>query len=428
MRKEIFTAVIMIILAVFFSSCDQWNIEIIDPRDFISNISSNLSGETSSEESSESESLLEESKEETKPSESMGKNYSAKSVLRDEAEEFMITEEAFDDIKLFVSHLGNVDFERTKDIISADVLFWFGEEIFEASGEPKEENGAFFAEKALCEKIIKKYFGINYVLSETEENFDAEKAAYIIKNETKTGANKFLSCETEMLGGNRAKCTVLMVGAKDSIGENFVISEMVFDVMENNGEKFLRIISNNVVEKFRESSFEDQAKALTGLIVEQMGKMGFESSVQERSQKTAFDFIILMQSRVNMHRDFNKKTPYIGEFFRDDKGCHFPVAAVKKVAFEVYGIENIDRITDPNFIYDSEKKEYTSGLGWGTGKGAKAENMETYVNGKIYTVRFDLVTVESIDGNPEWVTGDKYKMTFELMEGKFLRYIGYDRA
>ena len=72
----------------------------------------------------------------------------------------MITEEAFDDIKLFVSHLGNVDFERTKDIISADVLFWFGEEIFEASGEPKEENGAFFAEKALCEKIIKKYLNL----------------------------------------------------------------------------------------------------------------------------------------------------------------------------------------------------------------------------------------------------------------------------
>ena len=219
-----------------------------------------------------------------------------------------------------------------------------------------------------------------------------------------------------------------MVGAKDSIGKNFVISEMIFDVIEDGNGKFLRIVSNNVVEKFRESSFEDQAKCLTELIVEQMGKKGFESSVQERSQETAFSFIMLMQRRINMHRDFNKKMPYIGEFFRDDEGYHFPVASMKKVAFEVYGIGNFESITDPNFIYNKEEKEYTSGLGWGFGGGATAENMETYVTGNRYIVSFNLVTLESVDGNPEWVTQDKYKMTFELMDGKYLRYIGYDKA
>ncbi len=428
MKKEIFTAVIMVILAVLFCSCEKWDIEIVDPRDVISSIESVLTGETSSENSSESESIPEESDPESKPSESAGKAYSAKSVHRDEAEEFMLTEEAFDDIKIFVSHLGNVNFEKRNDIVGSNVIFWFGERLYLASGEPETETGDFFAEKALCEMIIKKYFGINYILPVTEENYDAEKDAYLIKNEAKTGANKFLSCEAEMLGGNRVKCTVLMVGAKDSIGENFVISEMFFDVMEDSDGKFLRIVSNNVVEKFRESSFEDQAKSLTELIVEQMGKKGFESSVQERSQQTAVDFIIRLQAKVNMHRDFDKKTPYIGEFFRDDEGYHFPVAAMKKVAAEVYGIGNFDFISDRNFIYNKEEKEYTSGLEWGMEINAKAENMETYVTGNRYIVSFSLVTLESVDGDPEWVTGEKYKITFELIDGSYLRYISYDRA
>lgn len=429
MKKEIFTAFIMIILAVFFSSCDEWDIEIIDPRDFINSIESTFSPDTSEEESSESESKSEESASE---SENSGKEnhevYSAKSVLRDEAEEFFGTEEAFDDIKLFVSHLGNVSFERTREIVNPKVLLWFSEEIFEAAGKPGVSGGYFDVEKSFGNRFIKKYFGTDFVPAEGMEGFDAETDTYLLEVVPAAGKNRFLSCETEMLGGNRAKCTVLMVGAKDSIGENFVISEMVFDVMEDGEGKFLRIVSNKVVEKFREASFEDQAKTLTELIVEQMGKAGFENSVQVKNQQTVLDFAVRLQAKVNLHREFDKKSPYIGKFYRDDKGYHFPVSSLKKIASEVYGIENIDSITDPNFKYDRKEKEYTSGLGWGNGRGASAENMETYVSGNTYIVRFDLVTLESVDGNPEWVAKEKYKMTFELMEGSFLRFIGYDRA
>ncbi len=433
MKKPVFAAVIMLILALFFTSCSEWDIEIIDPRDFISNIGSNFSGETSDSSSeSESESLSEESyiESESEPEETIDPSeiYSAKSVHRDEAEKFMVTKEAFDYIKLFVSHLGSETFERTRDIVSSEVLSWFSEEIYEAAGEPGISGGYFDVGKNFGNRFIKKYFGMDFKPAEGMEGFDHETGTYFMEISPAEGENKFLSCETEMTGGNRVKCTVLMVGAKDSIGENFVIAEMTFDVMEDGNGKFLRIVSNKVIEKFREASFEDHAKSLTVQVIEQMGKAGFEESIKETDPQMVFDFIIRMQGKVNMGRDFDKKAPYIGEFYRDDKGCHFSEAAIKKIAFEVFGIENFDMASKDNFEYDKKEKEYTSHLEWGIGKNATAENLETYVSGNSYIVRFDLVTLESVDGDPEWVTGGKYKMTFELMEGKFLRYLGYDRA
>lgn len=429
MKKLILTAAVMLAIALFFCSCDEWNIEIIDPRDIISNIESTFSAENSSEESFESESQSEESALESETSNAENPEvYSAKSVLRDDAEDFLETEEAFDDIKLFVSHLGNVNFERTRDIVNAKVLSWFSEEIYEAAGKPGISGGYTNIDKYFGNRFIKKYFGIDFKPAEGTEGFDHETGTYLMETVSKEDKNKFLSCEIQMLGGNRIKCKVLMVGKNDSIGKNFVISEMVFDVMEDEEGKFLRIVSNSVLEKFREPSFEDQAKSLAMQIIEQMGKEGFEKSVKERNPQTALDFVCRMQKHINLGEDFDKKSPYMGGFYRDEEGYHFPVAEIKKIAFEVFGIENFDSITDSIFIYNRKEKEYTSLLDKEKAVNTTAENMETYVSGNRYIVRFDLVTLETVDGNPEWILGGKYKMTFELVEGSFLRYIGYDRA
>lgn len=430
MKKTVFTVIMAVIFVMLFASCG-WDIEIINPLDFI------VSSESGSSETSEDISKSEQSEEtpESDPVESVpfyeeGEKYSAKSVLKEDAEEFLKTEEAFDYIKLFTSRAGHLDFEKTKDIVSSNVLFWFGEEIFEEAGEDSLSDDGNFIEvkKSLGDKYIKKYFGIDYSPEESDFGFDRETGIYKIPEAGGKGRNKFLSCEIYMTGGNEVRCSILMEGASDEIGKQFIISEMTFSVMEDEEGKYLRLRSNKVTDIFREASFEEQAKCLTKQVVEQIGKEGFSGGVLEINNERAIDFIRKMQTYVNMGNGFNRNSPYIGEFYRDDEGYHFPASSMKKVAKEVFGIGNLEIASDGYFKYDKKEKEYVSVLDKEDIITSTAGVMETYISGNTYIVRFTLFTLETEDDREVFASQGEYKMTFELINGTYLKYSGLDKA
>ena len=63
------------------------------------------------------------------------------------------------------------------------------------------------------------------------------------------------------------------------------------------------------------------------------------------------------------------------------------------------------------------------------GSGYNAKNMVTTIFENIYSVEFTLLYYgASSEGDPELMEGDRYIMDFELIDGEFLRYVGFKKA
>lgn len=350
----------------------------------------------------------------------------------EEAEEFMNSEAAVDDLFRFASWVGEKNFESPKDVFSSYTLWWFNKELYIAMGEEEAlyENGHFFAiDVELAEKYFKRHFGMDEDDVKDDYNSAEKGAGYKLPVSGGGAPNKFLSAKVESIEENRVKYTVLLLIRADELGKIFAITEMTCDVFKDAEGMFLRLVSNEVTEEFGEASFEDQAKYLTSRIVTNLGEKNIKAGIRITDSESIFNFIVEMQPSLNLGERFDRNSPYLGDFYRDGAGYHFPVSSMKKVANEVFGIGNLTEIRDKNFEYDEEKKEYVSGLEWGiSGFGAKAEKLETYVNGDIYTVRFTLMVIENVNGDPEWVESGRYKMNFRLVDGEYLRFIGFNKA
>ena len=223
---------------------------------------------------------------------------------------------------------------------------------------------------------------------------------------------------------------ILLLEYQDELGKHFAFTEMVFDVMEDEEGKFLRIVSNKVLERFGKASFEMQAQSLTRQMLKVMNKKNLEEENILISNGLAGNFMMQAAVFVNASNGFDKYSPYVGSFGKISGHTYYlPVAEMERIAFEVFGIEDFQYGFDSNFEYDSENDWLLTGFEWGMGNLNSAKDMVTTVSENIYSVEFTLLYYgANSEGDPELIEGDRYIMDFELIDGEFLRYVGFKKA
>ena len=75
------------------------------------------------------------------------------------------------------------------------------------------------------------------------------------------------------------------------------------------------------------------------------------------------------------------------------------------------------------------KTRFLTGFEWGLGNLNGAKDMVTTVSENIYSVEFTLLYYgANSEGDPELMEGERYRMDFELIDGEFLRYVGFKKA
>ena len=349
----------------------------------------------------------------------------------EETEEFMYSEKALDNLSAFASWVGEKDFESPKEVFSSYTLWWFGEELYEAMGgeEALYENEAFFkVDTALAEKYFKRHFGLESDIIKDEYNYDDAAENYKLPVSGGEAPNKFLSAKAAVIGENRVEYTVLLLVNEDETGKTFALTEMICDVIKDSEGNYLRLESNEIIEEFGEASFEDQAKYLAVRIVENLGKTYISNGIRITDSQSVFNFICEMQNTIHLGADFDRRSPYIGEFYKDGAGYHLPVSSMQTLAREIFGIGNFVVSPGEDSEYDEEKKEYVLDPEWKAERNATATDLTTYVSGDIYTVRFTLAVLEGEKGEEEWVIKERYKMNFRLIDGEYLRFLGFDKA
>ena len=229
---------------------------------------------------------------------------------------------------------------------------------------------------------------------------------------------------------NRFSVKILLLEYQDELGKQFVSSEMVFDVMEDDDGKFLRLVSNKVLDRFGKAPFEMQAQSLTKQMLQVMNKKNFEEENILISNGLAGNFMMQAAVFVNASNGFDKYSPYVGSFGKISGYTYYlPVKEMERIAFEVFGIEDFQYGFDSKFEYDSENEWFLTGFEWGMGNGNDAKDLVTTVSGNVYSVEFTLLYYgANSEGDPELMEGDRYIMDFELIDGEFLRYAGFGKA
>ena len=428
------------LLAASLSACSEWEIEIRNPYDIISESSSKDSSEffeeslssASESESAESEPESDNTAEQKPERESKAdSDFGIEPATAEETEEFVNSKEAMDDLFAFAAWVGEKDFESPKEVFSSYVLWWFSEEIFEAAGgeEALYENGQFFAvDVELAEKYFKRHFGMDEDDVADDYNSDGKFAKYKMPVSVGKAPTRYLSAQVSSVEENRVVYSVLILKGEDETGKTFVLTEITCDVLKDEEGFFLRLVSNEKGEEFGEVSFEDQAKYLTSRLVESLGTEYILSAIQSVDSKNVLNFISGIQKSIHLGKGFDRNSPYIGEFYKDGEGYHLPVSSIKTVAKEVFGIYNPVISKEENLLYDEEKDEYTAELDWQKEYDSIATDLTAYVNGDIYTVRFSLAVLEKNEDETEWIITDRYKMNFRLIGGKYLRFTGIEKA
>lgn len=414
---------LVLIFTMMLTACSKWNVEIVDPT-------------KPSEKEAEivaSESELTEVNEEKKQEEQTEQPYEAKKVDKYEAESFFYSEEGYEDMAFFAGWLGTKTFESTEEFVSSESLYYFMDKLYGTLGEEAMYDDEVFLQipRELGDKYLLKFFGVDYEPKEDEFNFDSETGDYKVATFGGGIPNALLSYDNPRnIEENRFSVKMLLLVWQDELGKQFVSSEMVFDVMEDDDGKFLRLVSNEASEPFRKASFEMQAQSLTRQMLQVMNKKNFEEENILISNGFAGNFMMQAAVFVNASNGFDKYSPYVGSFGKISGYTYYlPVKEMKRIAFEVFGIEDFQYGFNSNFEYDSENEWFLTGFEWGMGSGYNAKNMVTTIFENIYSVEFTLLYYgASSEGDPELMEGDRYIMDFELIDGEFLRYAGFKKA
>ena len=422
MKKIICLALVFIML---LSGCSEWNVEIVDPTKPVSGESELAASENEKEEKPENE---EQSKEPEQPEE---EPYTVKPVEKSEAKSFFSDRQSFEDMAFLAGWFGTTDFESTEELANSYSLRYFVPEIYEILGdEALDENDFIKIPRSIANRYFIKYFGIGYEPEENDLVYDPETDSCCLATYGE-GPKELLSySHLSNVFENRFSVKLLVLEYQDELGKHFAYSEIVFEVMEDNNGKFLRLVSNKVIEHFGEASFEMQAQSLTKHMLMVMNKNNIEGENLEVTDGVAANFVMHAAICANVTNAFDKNSPYVGSFgMKEGYRYYLPISEIEKIAYEVFGIENFAYDFGSNFEYDPEKDEYITGFEWGMGSGYNAKDMTTTVDGNNYSVEFTLRYIgTNSEGDPEWMDGEKYIMNFELTEGEFLRYIGFEKA
>ena len=359
--------------------------------------------------------------------------YEAKKVDKYEAESFFYSEEGYEDMVLLSGWKGAKSFESTEEFVDYVCLWFFNQELYKTVGEEAmDDEGSFFrVPERLGNKYLVKYFGVDYTPDENVPIFDPETDCYEMSTAGCGMPNKLISYDNpQNIEENRFSVKMLLLVRQDELGKQFVSSEMVFDVMEDDDGKFLRLVSNEASEPFRKASFEMQAQSLVRQFLKVMNKKNFEEEKNLISNSLAGNFMMQAAVFVNASNGFDKDSPYVGYFGKISGNTYYlPVAEMERIAFEVFGIEDFQYGFNSNFEYDSENDWLLTGFEWGMGNLNGAKDMVTTVSENIYSVEFTLLYYgANSEGDPELMEGDRYIMDFELIDGEFLRYVGFKKA
>ena len=328
---------------------------------------------------------------------------------------------------------GAKSFESTEEFVDYGCLWFFNQELYKTVGEEAMDDEGFFfrVPERLGNKYLLKYFGVDYTPDENVPIFDPETDCYEMSTAGGGMPNKLISYDNpQNIEENRFSVKMLLLVWQDELGKQFVSSEMVFDVMEDDDGKFLRLVSNEASEPFRKASFEMQAQSLTKQMLQVMNKKNFEEENILISNGLAGNFMMQAAVFVNASNGFDKYSPYVGSFGKISGYTYYlPVKEMERIAFEVFGIEDFQYGFDSNFEYDSENEWFLTGFEWGMGNGNDAKDLVTTVSGNVYSVEFTLLYYgANSEGDPELMEGDRYIMDFELIDGEFLRYAGFGKA
>ena len=359
--------------------------------------------------------------------------YEAKKVEKYEAESFFYSEEGYEDMVLLSGWKGAKSFESTEEFVDYVCLWFFNQELYEAVGEEAmDEEGFFFrVPERLGNKYLLKYFGVDYTPDENVPTFDPETDCYEMSTAGCGMPNKLISYGHSVnISENRFSVKMLLLVWQDELGKQFVLSEMVFDVMEDDDGKFLRLVSNNASEPFRKASFEMQAQSLVRHFLQVMNKKNFEGESIEVTDNLAANFVMHAAIFAGSAKNFDMYTPYIGSFgMIEGHSYYLPIAEIERVVYEVFGIEDFEYDFGSNFEYDPENDWLLTGFEWGMGNGNDAKDMVTTITGNTCSVEFTLLYYgANSEGDPELMEGDRYRMNFELVNGEFLRYINFEKV
>ena len=417
---------LLLVFIMLFCGCSHWKVEIVDPTKPVENDSELVDSEDETEESEDPEEKEEQETEEPE------EKYEPKPVETSEAESFFYSDEGFEDMAFFASWLGAKDFESSEETVDSGMFWFFAKEFYEAVGEEALDSEGFFFRipERLGNRYLLKYFGVDYLPKEDDPNFEKETNSYKIATSGGGAPYELISYDHPVnVEENKFSVKMLILEGKYE-DTYYAFSEMVFEVLEDDDGKFLRLVSNKVSEHFSKAPFEMQAQSLAKQMLKVMNKANIESENIEISNHFAANFAMQAAVFVNASNGFDKDSPYVGSFGkRSGYSYYLPVKEVERIAFEVFGIEDFQYGFNSNFEYDSEKDEYLTGFEWGMEGGYGAKDMTTTVSGNVYSVEFTLRYVgANSEGNPEWMDGEKYIMHFELVENKFLRYIGFEKA
>lgn len=429
MKRTVFTVIIMLILVIFLASCG-WKVEIVDPT-------KPLEGE--SELAVPEEEEMEKEPEEINPGESCTlpedfyEPYEAKNIEKYEAESFIHSPEGYEDMVLFAGWKGAKTFKSTEEFVDYSCLSFFNQELYEIVGEEAmDEEGFFFRiPERLGNRYLIKYFGVDYIPDENVPFFDTETNSYEMAAAGGGMPNKLISYGYPVnISGNRFSVNMLLLVGEDELGKQYVNSEMVFDVMEDEDGRFLRLVSNKASEPFRKASLEMQAQSLVRQLLQVMIKKNIEEENFEVTDDIAANFVMQATLFACSEKNFDMYTPYLGSFgMLESYRYYLPASEIKRVVYEVFGIEDFDYDFGSNFKQDSENDWLITGFEWGMGNGNRAKDMETTVDGNTYSVEFTLLYIgTNSEGDPEPMEGDRYRVNFELIEGEFLRYAGFEKV
>ncbi len=177
--------------------------------------------------------------------------------------------------------------------------------------------------------------------------------------------------------------------------------------------------------------YEENAKYLAEQIVSVISLNNIEGFPTKQNME---NFLIrLGTSSYSKSSNFDKRTPYKNIIYRSDEGIwHFPEVKCSEILFEVFGSNEFDFSSfEDNFTYDSKKKEYTSGLEFGTSGSysAKDYRVEYEVKGEV-CVFFTLTHNIGFSGEPGWGFIGEGKIVFEDKEDEngdwYLRYKSFE--
>ncbi|MBR2640626.1 MAG: hypothetical protein IKL18_09350 [Oscillospiraceae bacterium] len=359
--------------------------------------------------------------------------YEAENAEKYEAENFFYSEEGYNDMAFFAGWFGAKEFESNQKTVDSSMLRFFANELYEAAGEEAmDTEGSFFrVPERLGNKYLLKYFGIDYQPEESDPDFEKETNSYKMSTAGCGAPFELLSYSHPLnISENRFSVKILVLEYQDELGKHFAFSEAVFDVMEDEDGKFLRLVSNKIIDRFGKAPFEMQAQSLTRQMLQVMNKKNIEEENLLISNGLAGNFTMHAAIFVNASNGFDKNSPYVGSFGKTSGYAYYlPMAELERVAFEVFGIEDFQYGFNSNFEYDSEKDWYLTGFDWGMGSGYDAKDMVTTVSDNICSVEFTLLYYgANSEGDPELMEGERYRMDFEIIDGEFLRYAGFEKA